>query len=120
MEQLTSTQLAEWEAYDKIDPVGEWREDYRMAYLACTVTNIVKQLYAEKGDKPKLSMPIDLMPIWDREAFEAGVGSGIEVDPQQDLNNLKTALLSIAHTQNKKVQREEGIIRTKPPNFIKK
>lgn len=60
IDSLTSRQLSEWEAYDKIDPIGEWREDYRFAQLMALVTNIVTKLYAK--DKPKMVEPIDFMP----------------------------------------------------------
>jgi hypothetical protein len=112
LDELTSTQLSEWEAYDKIDPIGTWRDDYRMAYLACTIVNIVKQLYAEKSEKLKLLAPMDFMPVWDAEKLKE-----IEEKPQ-DLNEMKNMLLSIATAQNKKVKRLNQLKKDKPPSNL--
>jgi len=65
---LTSAQLSEWEAYDKLDPVGEWRGDFRMAYLSSIVTNLVISVYGKKGTKTKV--PLDFMPDWGKDKEE--------------------------------------------------
>lgn len=65
MTQLTSRQLSEWEAYDKIDPVGSWREDYRMAYISSLLTNIAISTNAPKGTK--MTSVEEFMPEWDEK-----------------------------------------------------
>lgn len=62
-EQLTARQLVEWEAYNKIDPIGTEREDFRMAFLAMIITNVAIGALGSKNAKTaKLE---DFMPDWD-------------------------------------------------------
>ena len=63
MDQLNSRQLSEWEAYDRIDPVGSWREDFRVANLMALVQNIASSLYGKKNEI-KWAAPSDFMPDW--------------------------------------------------------
>lgn len=62
---MTAQQLAEWEAYHRIDPIGEEREDIRMAYICSTVANSV--IGAVAGKKGKLTKVGDFMPKWDEQ-----------------------------------------------------
>jgi hypothetical protein len=105
---LSSHQLDEWEAFDKLDPIGTWREDYRMAYIAATVINIVKQLYHEKDKTPVLISVADLMPIWDGERRKQ-----IE-EQKQDPEEMKQILLGIVQVHNKRVASVEKLS-TRPP-----
>lgn len=103
MDCLTSKQISEWEAYDKIDPIGTWREDFRLAKIESLITNIVQQLYAKKGSKPKLTTPLDFMVDW--------TGEGVVQEPKkQSVEEMKATLMSFANAQNKKVG-----MRNKPP-----
>lgn len=97
MDQLTSRQISEWEAYDKIDPIGSWRDDFRLAKIESLITNIVQQLYAKKGTKPKLTTPLDYMPDWtgDREVAEP---------KKQSVEEMKEILMSFASSQNKRAK----------------
>ena len=63
-EDLTVTQFDEWQAYNKIQPIQSWREDYRFAMLCSVVTNLALSTHAKKGRKPKLTEPLDFMPEW--------------------------------------------------------
>jgi hypothetical protein len=56
---MSPDQVDEWEAYDRIDPIGSWREDYKMAYLTSTVLNIAVQLYGKEG--ARLQNPVEIM-----------------------------------------------------------
>jgi hypothetical protein len=67
LDKLSSSQIADWEAYDKLDPIGTWREDFRFAFLMSFLQNIVSALYAKKNTTPKEYTPLDFMPIWDEE-----------------------------------------------------
>jgi hypothetical protein len=97
LDQLTSKQISEWEAYDRIDPIGSWREDFRGAKLESLITNIVQQLYAKKGSTPKVTTPLDFMVDWSGEKQEA--------EPKkQSMEDMKSILLGIAKAQNKKVR----------------
>lgn len=40
MQDLSSKELAEWQAYERVEPFGERRMDIRFAMLAMTISNI--------------------------------------------------------------------------------
>lgn len=67
---MTSKQFSEWEAYDTLDPIGTWRDDFRIAHLESVIMNIVNSIYSEKGKKPELAQPIDFLPDWSGERKE--------------------------------------------------
>jgi hypothetical protein len=67
LDQITSAQLSEWEAYDKLDPVGTWRSDFQMAQLISLIHNVVNSLYCKKGSQPIITSALDFMPDWDGE-----------------------------------------------------
>jgi hypothetical protein len=107
LDHLTSVQLSEWEAYDRLDPIGTWREDFRMAYVSSLITNLAISIHGKKGTKPMNIM--DFMPKWDSQEPENTVVK------QQSVEEMKKALLQIAQAQNKKVARVN-----KPPTITKK
>lgn len=51
LEQLTSSQLSEWEAFDRIDPIGDWRDEYHFSFLASLITNIAIKINGKEGSK---------------------------------------------------------------------
>jgi hypothetical protein len=70
LDELTSYQLAEWEAYDELDPIGEWRDDFRIASLSSLISNIVLALYQDPEEKkqgkvPEYTEPLEFMPEFD-------------------------------------------------------
>jgi len=71
LDELTSVQLSEWEAYDRLDPIGKWRDDFRIASLTSVVTNIARTLYhdSKKGELV-LTSPSDYMPKWNIDEEE--------------------------------------------------
>ena len=95
---LNSYQLSEWEAYDRLDPIGKWRDDFRGAKLEALIINIVQALFPKKGTKAKTFNPIDFMPNW----------SGEEKKPEkQSIEEMKKVLLELAASQNKKVRNKK-------------
>jgi hypothetical protein len=96
LDELTSVQISEWEAYDKIDPIGTWRDDFRMANLAAIITNIVNCLYSKKGSQPKLTTPLDFMPDWSNDKKEVSI--------KQSPEEMKEFLLRFAKIHNKKIE----------------
>lgn len=93
---LTANQLSEWEAYDKMDPMGDWRHDFRMAFLSSLINNIVTALYADKKKSVKYTTPKDFMPNWGGEG---------QTEEKQSVDDMKAILLAIAKAQNSKVQK---------------
>ena len=55
--------MAEWYAYDRLDPIGEARDDFRMSYLASTITNLAISINGKKG--AKLTNVKDFLLDWD-------------------------------------------------------
>lgn len=86
--------MSEWEAYNTLDPIGTWRDDYRMAVLDSLLVNIVNKLYTEKGHKPVVTTPLDFMPKWNEEEREV---------VQQSVEEMKQIMMAVAGAQNKKV-----------------
>lgn len=101
MNQLTSKQISEWEAYDRLDPIGTWRDDFRLAYLSSLVTNIAIRTQGKEGTK--LTVPTDFMLEWGKEKEEI---------VQQSMEDMKMTILEIAHTQNVKVAEQGKFIFT--------
>ena len=64
-EQLTARQLTEWELYNRIDPIGEERSDFRMSYMASLITNLVISSMGKKGTK--LTNIKDFLLEWDEK-----------------------------------------------------
>jgi len=105
LEQLTAYQLAEWEAHDKIDPIGTWRDDYRMAYLATMMVNLTVQVHGKKG--AKLMSPMDFMPEWD-------VNKKVMVIKKQTVEEMKKFALNFAKEHNKQFKKNELIDKIPP------
>lgn len=110
LDQLTSVQLSEWEAYDTLDPIGTWREDYRTASLEALMVNIIQSLYHKENETPQTTTAIDFMPIWDKEARKVA-----EKPVQQSITDMKDLLMSLANSQNKKEERKKALQDRKPP-----
>lgn len=89
MEVLTSEQVSEWEAYDRLDPIGEWREDFRMASLQTTIFNLALQIHGKKG--AKLAEVKDFLPEWDSEG---------KVPKVQTMEEMKAWALNFAQVHN--------------------
>jgi hypothetical protein len=95
LEQLTATQLAEWEAYDIIDPIGEIRNDIKFANMASLISNLMIGAHGKKGSQ--MTKPEDFIIKWDFGA--------IEKDKKQSVEEMKRILLGMASAQNKKVMK---------------
>ena len=111
MSQITSAQLSEWEAYDRLDPIGEMRGDIRNAQLRSLITNIVRQLYPEKGVEPVMTTPAELMIDWGGEKQEP---------PEQTVEEQKQILFGIARSQKRKIEREKHLKSRPPPRKYRK
>lgn len=96
MDQLTSEQLSEWEAFDRLDPIGKWRDEFNFAVLDSLIVNIVSRLYAKKGHTPREVSPTEFMPNWSGEK---------KIAKRQSVEEMKQALLSIAKSVNKKLEK---------------
>lgn len=102
MEQLTAKQLAEWEAYNNIDPVGEWRNDFKFSYMASIISNLMIQAYGKKGSE--MTKINDFLLQWDKEEEEP---------KKQSVEEMKRVLLGLAASQNKKTEQSPPVKRRK-------
>lgn len=100
LNELTSVQLSEWEAYDRLDPIGEWRADFRTASLISKIVNIAQAIWGEEG--VEMTVPLDFMPEWDKE-------DSIEPKKQQTVEEMKQVMLSMAGRQNRKIKRKKRL-----------
>jgi len=92
LDSLTSRQLSEWEAYDRLDPIGTWRDDFRLAYLSSLITNIAICVHGKKGAKH--TIPMDFMLDWDVKEKKINV---------QSVEEQKRILMDIFGEHNKRV-----------------
>jgi hypothetical protein len=97
LDQLTSKQLSEWEAYDRLDPIGTWRDDFRMSFMASLLTNLTIKVNGRKG--AALTNVKDFLLDWSGD---------LKIGKQQSIEDMKTVLLQIAKDQNRKVSMKEG------------
>ena len=106
LSQITSAQLSEWEAYDRLDPIGSWRHDFNHAQLISTITNIASAIHHEEGKEPTMTTAGDFMPIWDKEERKKlEKKREVEQIKRQSAEDMKSMLMSIANVHNKKVAR---------------
>ena len=61
LEELTAFQLAEWEAFDTIDPIGNFRGDFRMANICATNTNLAIKVNSSKNIKFQFMFQLKLL-----------------------------------------------------------
>jgi hypothetical protein len=91
---LTSEQVNEWQAYDKLEPIGEQRADYRLAILCSVITNIARAIWGKKGCK--MSTIDDFLFRWDRE-------EQVVAEPKkQSVGDMKKILQTIVQLSGKK------------------
>jgi hypothetical protein len=109
LNELTARQVIEWEAYDRLEPIGEWRADFRMAYICSVVTNIAISALGKKGTK--LSSPKEFLLEWDKDSEK-----GREVK-KQSIAEMKIIMEGIARSFERKNKNKNKTI---PRNFRNK
>ena len=107
LDELSAYEIAEWEAYDRLDPIGEFRADFRMAELATVITNIAIKWAAGKK-KVDLVDILDFIPKWD-------AGAPKEVK-KQSVEEMKKALKEIANHAKKQPKADLQ----RPPQKLRK
>ena len=94
---MTSEQLAEWEAYNRLEPIGDERIEFSLAMISSVITNIAIAALGKPGAKQ--TTPLDFLPKWD--GVGEGKGSGKE-PKKQSVEEMKKILQSIAGVYNRK------------------
>lgn len=97
---MTSEQLAEWEAYHRLEPIGDERIEFSLAMLSSVITNIAISALGKPGTKQ--TTPMDFLPRWD------GSGDSKTKQKKQSIEEMKGILHNIAAAfgQSKKGKRE--------------
>lgn len=49
--ELTSKQISEWQAFDRISPIGQERDDFHFSFLASLITNLAIRIHGKEGAK---------------------------------------------------------------------
>lgn len=99
---MTSEQLAEWEAYDRLDPVGKWRDELAIASLISVVVNMAKDIYNDpKKGRPEYVSPSDFMIKWGQLEQEQ------EPEPKrQSVEDMTQVMLNIARASDTKTKKK--------------
>jgi hypothetical protein len=98
LEQLTATQLAEWEVYDRIDPTSDYRIEALLAQGLSHIANLLIQAHFKKGSE--LTKPEDFLVDWSGEIKE-------ERQKKQSVDEMKRFMLQFAKKQNETVREQE-------------
>ena len=83
--ELTGEQLDEWKAYDRIDPIGQDREELRFATLWARILNLTMAILTPKGKEYEPVQPKEFMPSWDNVELEQAVPAAQTVDQMKKL-----------------------------------
>lgn len=81
MEAMSSTQLSEWMAYDRIEPFGPQRDDLRAGVIASTVYNVQRTKRSQKVAKPS-----DFMLTFGEEG---------DIDPEEQRSILRGKIMTM-------------------------
>jgi hypothetical protein len=108
LDHLTSEQLSEWQAYNKINPIDtSWRKELQMAQLISLIHNVVNAIYCAEGSQPINTTAKDFMPNWDGENEVPEVKKS---SPEEILAIFK----GVAKENKKRQEREERLNKVKP------
>ena len=66
---LTSSQLVDWEAYDRIEPIGQQRTDIMLATLCSLLKDSLSAIFSKKGKRPKPTPIVEWLP-WMEEDYK--------------------------------------------------
>jgi len=95
--------MAEWEAYDKVQPIGAKRNDFYFAYAMMSLYNLMISAHGKKGSKQTKFE--DFYPNW----------TGEKEEPQpMSTEQMKELLTAFATQHNKNVRRENKRNSKKP------
>jgi len=85
--------MAGWEAYDRLEPFGEQRADFRIGQLCSVVTNLFRTLWGEEGCE--MSSVLDFMPEWGKDTSQKAK----KQDQKQATKGIKQMFQLLAHRQ---------------------
>lgn len=98
--------MQEWEAFNRIQPIGRQRDDFYFAYLMASIHNIAIAIHAKKGTK-QFEIK-EFLPNWlgEQEQKEA-----------MTVDQMKQFWKDFAEKHNKTVRKNQAIDQRKPKNI---
>lgn len=93
LEAMTAGQLAEWEAYDRLEPIGGYRQDYMIGSVIKIVLELAQAVYGRKG-RTLSCTPWDFVP-WRPDVEQAQV-------KRQSVEEMRQVLQMLAKKKVKK------------------
>jgi hypothetical protein len=109
IDNLSAKQISEWEAFNRIQPIGQRRLDVYFSFMMTTLHNIV---IGFSGSKTAKQFKVeDFVPNW----------TGLTEKPDEVVmteEKMKEVLLAFAQTHNQQVTRNQTRDST-PPKTIK-
>ena len=84
--------MAEWRAYDQIEPIGGYREDYRMAQVCLMLHNLIQM---QRGDGNWEKADLNDFMLWGPETRAPAT------DKRQSVEEMKAVLSAIPGIKKK-------------------
>lgn len=94
--QLSSLQIAEWEAFFKLNPPLQDKHDFELGYILSVITNLFIGAHGKKGST--LTKPDDYMIKWGMYDHEP---------KKQSIDEMRDVLLGIAKRNNERLKKSE-------------
>jgi len=110
---MTSEQYSEWQAYNRLEPIGDYRRDLGIALLTSTFYNFAQSF----GSKEKRinAKPQDFMPWMDQEDV------GKKQSEEQSVEEMKAAMMAFASGKTlEKPAEKRAVPYPYPPNWYKR
>jgi hypothetical protein len=107
LEQLSATEIAEWEAFYRLEPAPDWKDDVRYSYGLSTLSNLLIRAHFKQGTE-----------LFDTEDFLIDWEDGKTLkqkskEKPQSIEAMKDYLLQFASAQNKRAGNVSGIKKSK-------
>ena len=83
---MTGDQMIEWEAFDRLEPVGGYKQDFRFAQLCDLIYVLANALGGGKQVKSKIQ---DFMPWWFTQYLKDVAGTSRGQSAKEIRDNLK-------------------------------
>lgn len=97
MEQLSASEIAEWEAFYRLEPAPDWKDDVRNSQAVSTIGNLLIRAYFKEGSE--LLDSKDFLIDWE----EGKTLTQKDKEKRQSVEEMKNYLLQFAEAQNKRV-----------------
>ena len=107
MEQLTASEIAEWEAFYRLEPAPDWKDDYRYSQGVATIANLLILANFKKGTE--LYDETDFLIDWE----EGKTLKQKNKEKPQSVSDIKDYLLQFESAHNKRVGNTSGIKKNK-------